>query len=192
MAEQSTSTQEAKDPDMTDDQAIMWSLGIAQGDRSCLGALFDSRFDWMLTQCRMMTGRDEHFALDVVQDAMLRLARGMMPLTTAREVDRYLRAVLRTCAIDRLRSEMRRARRDSAAHTHRTPANEEPNLSAYELDELERIINTLSLHERDTLMNRIARGMGFATLASIHRTSTTIMQGRVRRLLEHLRHEAKP
>lgn len=176
---------------MTDDQARQWSLGIARGDRAALGSLFDSRFDWMVTQCQLMTGRDEHFALDTVQDAMLRLARGMLPLNTAQEVDRYLRAVLRSCAIDRLRAELRRARRESA-HANIPPHSDtftHPSLTQHE--ELQRLINTLSLQERDTLITRVVRGVGLSTLAMLHHSTSTVMQGRIRRLLEHLRSETK-
>jgi RNA polymerase sigma factor (sigma-70 family) len=180
-----TTPKEANDSGMTDDQAMSWSLGIARGDRAALGSLFDARFEWMLTQCRFMTGRDEHFALDIVQDAMLRLAKGMLPLNTAQEVDRYLRAVLRSCAIDRLRAELRRSARESR-HTHQSSPS-----PAADREELQRLIAALSLQERDTLISRFARGMGLSTLAMLHHSTAPIMQGRLRRLLEHLRSETK-
>lgn len=186
----STTPKEVNDSRMSDDQAMAWSLGIARGDRAALGSLFDARFEWMLAQCRLMTGRDEHFALDTVQDAMLRLARGMLPLNTAQEVDRYLRAVLRSCAIDRLRSELRRAARQDA-HTANLP-HAPQRFTLAESEELQRLIASLTLQERDTLFSRIVRGVGLSTLAMLHHSTAPVMQGRLRRLLEHLRSEAKP
>lgn len=196
MAEERISTRHGEAVTMTDDQAMAWSLGIAKGDRSCLGALFDARFDWMETQCRLMTGRDEHFALDIVQDAMVKLAKGMMPLTTAQEVDRYLRAVLRSCAIDRLRAELRRAERETGREVDRETRHNIidsiPHSNTESQEQLRQLIASLSDQDQDTLLSRIARGMGLSTLAMLQYTSTSVMQGRLRRLIQHLRSEAKP
>jgi len=176
----------------SDEQARAWSTGISHGDRLALAHLFAARFDWMVDQCRVMTGKDEHFALDTVQDAMVRLARGMMPLTSAQALDRYLRAVLRSCALDRLRAEARRSKRErqsSLSINH--SGNKDVRPSTTDSDALQQIIATLSAQEQDTLLNRVIRGIGLSALADMHGTTSSIMQGRVRRMLERLRSEVK-
>ena len=157
-----------------------WTRGIARGDRAALGALFTARADWMVQQCRIMTGKDEHFALDVLQDAMLRIARHMRPLSDRVELDRYLRSVIRTAAVDRIRADLRRLRRERA---HDVPGPSiQPALG--DIAELERIVAGLSVTDRDTLLRRIARGLGFVAMAEQEGTTSTVMQGRFRRVLE--------
>lgn len=130
-----------------------------------------------------MTGQDEHFALDILQDAMLRIARRMSPLSSQLELDRYLRSVIRTASIDRIRADLRRIRRERAV-----PKSDGVSPPAIDdIAELERIMAALSDTQRDTLLRRIARELGFAAMAEQDGSSPAVTQGRFRRLIESIR-----
>jgi RNA polymerase sigma factor (sigma-70 family) len=52
--------------------------------------------------------------MDVVQDAMLRVIRSMPAMKSEKDLGNWLRAVVTSCAYDRLRKEHRRRRRETA------------------------------------------------------------------------------
>lgn len=85
----------------------------------------------MLAIARQATGRDESFCMDVVQDAMLRVIRRLPIIDDEPALSAWIRRVVISAAYDRLRSELRRARREKSfardqAHASRTgPADDE-------------------------------------------------------------------
>ena len=91
------------------------TAAIASGDPDAFAALFRDHFDPMYRDAKRMTGRDESFCMDVVQDAMVRVVRSMRPMSTEEHLRRWLRAVVGACAFDRLRAESRRMRRERAS-----------------------------------------------------------------------------
>ena len=91
------------------------TAAIAAGDTAAFARFYDRWFDTVYAEAARATGRDEAFCLDVVQDAMMRVIRSMRPLPAEDDVRRWLRAVVHSCAYDRLRSETRRRRRETAA-----------------------------------------------------------------------------
>ncbi len=95
---------------------------IAAGDRDALASMYREWFDAMYRAARRVSGRDEAFCLDVVQDAMLRVIRGLPTLETRRDLWCWLRTVVRCCACDRLRAEARRRRRELAVAPGRREA----------------------------------------------------------------------
>lgn len=88
---------------------------IAAGDPEAFTALYEAWFDWMFGEARRMTGRDESFCLDVIQDAMMRVIRSIKPLPSEPALRSWLRAAVRSCAYDRLRADARRRRRENHA-----------------------------------------------------------------------------
>jgi RNA polymerase sigma factor (sigma-70 family) len=91
------------------------TTAIASGDTEAFARFYRARFDAMYTDAVAATGRDEAFCLDVVQDAMMKIIRRMKPMATEDDLRRWLRAVVQSCAYDRLRSESRRRRREAVA-----------------------------------------------------------------------------
>jgi len=82
--------------------------GVAAGRRDAFADFYCAHFDRMYRQARHATGRDESFCLDVVQDAMLRVIRSLrVPFGSERALHAWLRRVVVSCAIDRLRAEQR-------------------------------------------------------------------------------------
>lgn len=93
-----------------DDTVRELTAGIASGDTQAFTRFYRSRFDQMYAEARRATGRDEAFCLDVVQDAMLRVIRSIKPVETEQHLRTWLRAVVQSCAYDRMRQEARRRR----------------------------------------------------------------------------------
>lgn len=88
---------------------------IASGNTEAFTFFYRSRFDSMYGEARRVTGRDEAFCLDVVQDAMLRVIRSMRRKSSEEHLRAWLRVVVHTCAYDRLRKELRRRRWEQTA-----------------------------------------------------------------------------
>ena len=83
------------------------TAAIASGDPEAFARFYDAWFDKALVEARRSTGRDDEFCLDVVQDAMMRVIRSIRPLESEAALHRWMRVVVRSCACDRLRSDIR-------------------------------------------------------------------------------------
>lgn len=94
---------------------------IASGDAEAFSRFYREWFDDLLAQARRATRRDESFCLDVVQEAMMRVIRSMPVLDSPAALDRWLGAVVRSCAYDRLRREIRRAARETVVAAQSAP-----------------------------------------------------------------------
>jgi len=92
---------------------------IARGDREAFAAFYRDWFDWTYAEARRVTRQDESFCLDVVQDVMLRVIRALRPLESEGRLAGFLKAVVRSCAYDRMRSELRRRMREETAEAER-------------------------------------------------------------------------
>lgn len=97
-----------------DDLAYELTRAMARGDTEALGRFYELHFATMYADARRLTGRDESFCLDVVQDAMLRVIRSATPIRGDRALRCWLRLVVRSAAYDRLRSESSRRLRETA------------------------------------------------------------------------------
>lgn len=108
-----------------DDRVARQTAAIMRGDAVAFSAFYEERFESLYRLARGISGRDEAFALDVVQDAMLRIMKSMRPIENSIQLDRWLRAVVLSVVRDRLRREMRLQRREwrwAAAHGRVAPA----------------------------------------------------------------------
>ena len=88
------------------------TTAIARGDTKAFSVFYEERFEQLYRLARRLSGRDEAFCLDVVQDAMIRIMKSMRPIDTAVQLDRWLRAVVLSVIRDRLRRETRMQRRE--------------------------------------------------------------------------------
>lgn len=88
---------------------------IASGDSEAFARFYRGWFDRAYGYAKRATGRDEAFCLDVVQDAMMRVIRSMRAMESEKEVGNWLRAVVTSCAYDRLRKEKRGHLREAGA-----------------------------------------------------------------------------
>lgn len=151
---------------MTDDDATHGlTRAIASGDTEAFARLYEEWFDAMYACARQATRRDEHFCLDAVQEAFLRVIRKMRPIPTRPELGAWLRRVTLRCCIDAIRREQR-TRRRHADTTHQGAG------SIAELDRaaLERVHQALrELDEREAALIEMRYRFGW-TLDRIGKT----------------------
>ncbi len=177
--------------------ALELSTSIARGDRDAYEQLYRAWFDRWLAAARACTGRDESFCLDVVQDTAIRVARAISPKPTHAALEAWLFTVLRSCAIDRLRTEKRALKRALRASDSPSTHASAPGNTAHTLAELdERIawlraaMSGLARDDADLLAQRFAAGETLQSIASRTPDSRHAVHGRVRRLLQRLRQQA--
>jgi RNA polymerase sigma factor (sigma-70 family) len=91
------------------------TAAMAAGDARAVEAFYRGYFDFMYRQAKKLTGRDEAFCLDVVQDAVIRVIRTVRPATSEAQFFAWLRLVTQTVAYDVLKAESRRRRRETVA-----------------------------------------------------------------------------
>lgn len=162
------------------------SSAIARGSREALGELYEAKFDFILAIARERTRRDESFALDCVQDTMLRVAESLEQLDRMESLDSWLRRVVLTAAIDRLRSERARFCRDLG---YSAP---ERDVDADRLRELEFELASLAEEDRSLLSLRFARGLTLQQLGYHLGQAPKAIDSRIRRLVDRLRSRLLP
>ncbi|HVR74570.1 MAG TPA: sigma-70 family RNA polymerase sigma factor [Planctomycetota bacterium] len=91
------------------------TTAVRAGDAAAFGEFYEAWFDRACAIAQAITRGDEAFCLDVVQDAMLRMIRSMRPMESEERLARWVARVVHTTAIDRLRREARRTRREARA-----------------------------------------------------------------------------
>lgn len=165
-----------------DDWARRTSAAVAGGSREALASLYERRFAFLFRIARDHTRRDESFALDCVQDAMLRVAKSFPPLDGAAALDAWLCRVTLNAALDRLRSERSRAVRESQ-HTIGATRDDCDARS----DEITRALRDLDEDERELLRLRLERGLSLAELARHLELAPKAIESRIRRILGRLR-----
>lgn len=110
-------TQTAHHGSAADDTAAL-TRAAARGDTAAFGTIYERWFGRALAAAQHLTGRDEAFCLDVVQDAMLRAARKLPPLPDEAALGAWLCRVVHRAALDRLRAERRRRTREAGRDQH--------------------------------------------------------------------------
>lgn len=95
-------------------QVVRWTEAMARGDRSAYESLFRCRCSFVERESarRLRSRRD--LADDVAQETWLRVARRPLAFASAPAFDAWLRQVVRSAAIDMLRSELSRRVRENA------------------------------------------------------------------------------
>ena len=95
-----------------DERTRRVTSAIARGGMAAFDEFYAEWFDFAYETARHVTGRDEAMCLDIVQEAMLRVARTIRPMRTEDDVRRWLVRVVHTTALDELRRERRRRGRE--------------------------------------------------------------------------------
>lgn len=155
----------------------------AAGDADAFEEIYRTWFDRSVRIVAGLTGRDESFCLDVVQSAMLRAAKRIKPMASEVELQRWLLKVLRSCAIDHLRREARRARRERGVDGPR----EALVLEAERIEWIRHELTALGADEsglvllrfgQDATLDQAGEGLGLTGDAA---------HGRLRRVFERMR-----
>lgn len=168
--------------------------GIAAGDTRALGEFYEEWFDRAFDLARQLTRRDESFCLDVVQDAMMKVIRKLRPglgIMTRGSLEAWFARVVHTTAIDLLRREARRRRREAAPAAS---ARGEAPASADEVAHLEERITWLSAEvrrldsgEASMVAMRYLQERSLEAVGEEHGMTGAAAHGRLRRLLGRLR-----
>jgi RNA polymerase sigma-70 factor (ECF subfamily) len=157
---------------------------MAGGDAEAVTQFYGDYFDWMYTQARLATARDESFCLDVVQEAMLRVIRSIKPVDNEARLRAWLRLVVQTTALDLLRKERRRKAREMSRAASEVvvppPVDEQTAWLTEALAGLDpEIVRMIELRfEQRWTLRRIGQALGLTTSA---------VDGRLRRVLKELR-----
>ena len=168
---------------------------MARGDADALAVFYEGWFDTMYHEARRVSRRDESFCLDVVQDVMLRIIRKISPMNSDAQLAAWLRRVVRSCAYDRLRSDVARAKRESmrravAADSRSSALLETAAADAERLEWLQREIDALDEGLRGPLLLRVLSGRTLAQIGGLLGLSPGAVDGRVSRAVAKLREKA--
>ena len=166
------------------------TAAIASGDPEAFARLYRRRFDELYAEARRVTGRDESFCLDIVQDAMIRTIRSMKPLDTEEHLRGWLRAVVQSCAYDRLRKEARRRRWEQAAAHARRAAPRNDGLDE-KLEWLRRELAALEGPQARLLTMRYRLGWTLQRIGNALGLKPGAVDGRLGRLVATLRRRAQ-
>jgi RNA polymerase sigma factor (sigma-70 family) len=161
--------------------------GISAGDDEALETFYRTYFGFMLSQARKAIGsmRDEATVLDIVQDATMRVVRCVKPMETESHLLNWLRLVVKSCALDYLRSERQRCKRQRASS--KQESQQEEMIEDERIDWLTAQISRLDPHVAELLTLRYREGLRLADIAAKFRCSTGMIDGKIRRAVDQLR-----
>ena len=161
------------------------SRRIAAGDTAAFAVFYASWFDRCVQETVRRTGLDESACLDIVHDAMLRVARNMPVFETEDELDRWMRRVLLNGARDRIRSEARRMRREAQARPQDHGREDQEAIAG-----LSRRLHALDAESRQLIQRRFDLGWTLERIGRELGLKPGAVDGRIRRILKALRGEA--
>lgn len=180
------------------------SAAIAGGSREALGQLYEAKFELLFLTARERTRRDESFALDCVQDAMMRVATSLPRLDSMAALDAWLRRVVLTAALDRLRAEsvhqtairelsQRERLGESGLGDGGASPQARASLAHDRIGAIEEELAALAImhpDDRGLLSLRFVRGLTLPQLASHLGLAPAAIDSRIRRLLARIRGRA--
>ena len=170
------------------------TAAMAAGDRRAVEQFYRQYFDLMYAHASSVSGRDEAFCLDVVQDAVLRVVRTVRRVNSEAQFAAWLRLVTKTAAYDLLKTESRRKKREmlvavAADATQTSSVGEESDEQRLrwlrsQLDSLDPQISQMieMRYERRWTLARVAAALGL---------SIGTVDGQLRRALAELRTRPK-
>lgn len=168
-----------------DEWAHRTSRAISSGDGVALAELFERRFDRLVAMVRARTRCDQSFALDCAQDTFVRVAERLPPLGSLAALDAWLTRTALRCALDRLRCDAARARRDGGAEVARGTHQE---LQAQAMDEeLAMLEAALPPEPRALLRLRHAAGLTVGQIALHLGLGEDAVESRLRRAMQAAR-----
>ncbi len=164
------------------------TTAIASGDPEAFARFYEQWFDTVYADARRLTGRDESFCLDVTQDVFMRCIRSMRSISAEPALRVWLQRVVHSTAIDRLRADARRRRREITHHELQTDAPTEG--AAERLRWLEAELVKLEKHGVDMLLMRHRFGWTLDRIGATLGLGPGAVDGRLRRTVAQLRNRA--
>jgi len=167
-----------------DEAARRVTRGVARGEPGAVAEFYETWFDFALRLASRASRRDESFCLDVVQDAMIRVARSMPALDSRAAVERWLQRTVYSVVIDHVRAEQRRIAREQAAGLL-INGNEDTDDDAMEW--VRKQLRSLQAEDALLVRLRFAGAMKLRAMGLALGTTSDAVRGRLRCLLTDLR-----
>jgi RNA polymerase sigma factor (sigma-70 family) len=165
---------------------------MAAGKEEAIEAFYRDCFQWLYQKARRASGRDEAFCLDVVQEAVLRILRCVRPIESEGQFRAWLRLVVQSTAYDLLKSDLRRARRESLVLV---PSGEDGPDEPLQVEErlawLRRQLADMDPEIARMIDLRYRKSWTLARIAGLLGLSVGTIDGRLRRAVGRLRELAK-
>lgn len=177
-----------------DREVAQLTAAIARGDRSAFAAFYDAWFGRALQRLRQLSGKDEHAALDLLQDVMLKVAEKLPPLADQRALDAWMAKAMLSTVLDRRRAEGRRQRRELAAA--RPEVDDRPDLleelfAGEQWQWIRRELAQLAPADRTLIEARYFAAASHAEIAGDTGKSVNAISSRIRRVLAALTKRAQ-
>lgn len=172
-----------------------WMEDVAKGDRDAFEELYRAWFDRVLGMARGISGWDEGRAMDVVQDAMMRLIDRPPRVEFEAQLAVWMRRAVLSCVIDRERRQRRAVARERSV-AERGGADEVKDAAqsaadAERLAWLETQLAEMPVGDRAILRMRFAEERSLKETGAAAGVSGDAAHGRIRRVIAVLRAKAK-
>lgn len=162
---------------------------VVRGDRDAYTRLFTLRCSLVEREATRRLGRRSDLAADAAQEAWIRIARAPRRCPDARSLDGWLRRVVRSAALDLLRSELARRLREERIAASRREA--QAFVADVELLESLRVdlasLDGLSDAERSLVELRARTGATLTQLAAMLGLGRAAVDSRLRRACDEAR-----
>jgi RNA polymerase sigma factor (sigma-70 family) len=162
-------------------------MRFARGDQDAFAVFYEATFDNALADARRLTGRDEAFCLDAVQDAYLRAARKLPAMDSWPACRAWLKTAIASCAIDRIRSDAARTRRESQPRSRSVTAASNEQLEHM----LGRFETQLDDRQWQAVRLHVGHGLPLSAVGRAMDLSRHAVHGLVRRGIATLSAQAK-
>ena len=157
---------------------------LRNGSHDALAEAYDRFAEAIVRDVRRRTGRDEAFALDCLQETMVRLA-----------ANPWLRVAAIRVARTALVAESRRVRRERAHAAERRSAHVDGSAGERRAEDdeadLDRVLSQLDDDERELLRLRVVQGWSIPAIARWIAMEPRRVESRVRRVLARLRERGR-
>ena len=179
--------------DFGEDAVDRCTSRLVDGDRAAYELLFRRRIAFVEAESTRILGRRHDLAADAAQEAWLRVARSPLRCASAAGLDAWLRRIVRSAAIDILRSELSRRTRERSVAKNRREAVD----YAADFELLEQIrhesarIAGLAPEERSLFELMVRADATVAMLAGLVGIGPAAMDSRLRRAADRARASAR-
>lgn len=163
------------------------TVRFARGDQDAFAVFYEATFDHALTDARRLTGRDEAFCLDAVQDAYLRAAKKLPAMDSWPACRAWLKTAIASCAVDRIRADVARTRRESQPRERTALAAPNEQLEHV----LDRFESQLDDRQWQAVRLHVGHGLPLSAVGRAMDLSRHAVHGLVRRGIATLSAQAK-
>lgn len=165
---------------------------IRRGDEQSVRDFYSDWFPTLLAWSQAFIPSDEHLALDIVQETMIRVIRSLPVLDSHAALVAWLRAANRSAAIDLLRRRVASRARECAVAVQENLVSSprsalSDSVTHSDLDALARALGQLSPDDQILLRLRSDSSASFEQLAASLGGTSDSLYGRARRALARLR-----